>query len=253
MRKKNGYFITFEGIDGSGKSTQILALANSLKSLGYQLLVTGEPPQLSLKNAPHAMVESLAQLQKFYSVEEIKGKWLGQWVRQLLLYEKNLTFEPLTQLYLLLAARYQHITQYILPQLQMDRLVICDRFIDSTYAYQAYGMGLDIEIVKNLCQPLEQLLCPDLTILLDLDYSVAQKRLNYRQMDITKNSASTDHELDQIEMQSRDFFIKVRRGFLARAKTEPIRMSIISAEQSKEVIANQILTLVLQRLEQKLP
>ncbi len=174
-------FVVVEGIEGSGKSTLIGGLAARLGAEGLDVLVTREPG----------------------------GTPVGDAVREIFL-NRSIAIAPLTETLLVNAARAQHVSDVIRPGLDAGRIVLCDRFVDSTLAYQGYGRGLDVEVVRALCAIATAGLQPDLVLLLDLAVGVARARLRDR-------SAA----VDRIESEDDAFHERVRRGFIALAKDSP--------------------------------
>ena len=199
----NGYFITFEGSEGCGKTTQIEALAKALEAEGKTVLITREPG----------------------------GTVIGEKIRNLLedpSHENAIS--DMTELLLFSASRAELIASRIQPALERGEIVICDRFYDSTYVYQGLGRAIDMNIVEQLNQITVGPLKPDLTILLDLDAKIGIERAKSRQ----------SGELDRIENESLDFFEAVREGYLALAKKETERFKIIdgllSVDEIKAII-----------------
>lgn len=196
-----GLFITFEGGDGCGKTTQIKLLDEYLRSKGYKTLLTREPG----------------------------SKGLGEKLREILLnYDGEVS--PVCESFLFLADRAQHVDCIIKPALEEGIIVLCDRHIDSTVAYQGYGRGLDLEQIQNLNNIATSGLKPDLTIVLDVDVETSQKRVGV--------------EKDRMESAGIEFFERVRKGFLEIAKTEPERVKVVDSTQSIEEIHKQIVELV---------
>ncbi len=195
--KQVGLFITFEGIEGCGKTTQIELLAPWLKARGHTVCVTYEPG----------------------------GTLLGQEIRKILL-SPNFSPAKETELLLYLAERAEHVEKVIRPGLEESKIVLCDRYHDSTLAYQGYGRGLEFEWVNNLFKQLKWPK-PDLTFLLDCPVEVGFKRLRGR-------------SLDRIEGEKMAFHQRVREGFLSLAQMEPERIKVIDATQSIENIQIQI-------------
>ena len=199
----SGYFITFEGSEGCGKTTQIEALAKALEAKGKTVLITREPG----------------------------GTIIGEKIRHLLQdpSHKN-EISDMTELLLFSASRAELIASRIQPALERGEIVICDRFYDSTYVYQGLGRAIDMNIVKQLNQITVGTLKPDLTILLDLDTKVGIDRAKSRQ----------SGELDRIENESLAFFEAVRNGYLELAKIEPERFKtidgLLSVDAIKEII-----------------
>lgn len=195
----SGYFITFEGSEGCGKTTQIEALAKALEAQGKTVLITREPG----------------------------GTLIGEKIRNLLQdpgHENEIS--DMAELLLFSASRAELIASRIQPALKRGEIVICDRFYDSTYVYQGLGRAIDMEIVEQLNQITVGTLKPDLTILLDLDAKVGIDRAKSRQ----------SGELDRIENESLAFFEAVRNGYLELAKKEPERFKTIDGLLSVDAI-----------------
>ena len=195
----NGYFITFEGSEGCGKTTQIEALAKALEAEGKTVLITREPG----------------------------GTIIGEKIRDLLQDPSHdNAISDMTELLLFSASRAELIASRIQPALDRGEIVICDRFYDSTYVYQGLGRAIDMNIVEQLNQITVGSLKPDLTILLDLDAKVGIERAKSRQ----------SGELDRIENESLAFFEAVRNGYLELAKKEPERFKTIDGLLSVDAI-----------------
>lgn len=195
----NGYFITFEGSEGCGKTTQIEALAKALEAQGKTVLITREPG----------------------------GTLIGEKIRDLLQdpsHKDNIS--DMTELLLFSASRAELINCRIQPALARGEIVICDRFYDSTFVYQGLGRAIDINIVEQLNQITVGKLKPDLTILLDLDAKIGIERAKSRQ----------SGALDRIENESLAFFEAVRNGYLVLAKKEPERFKTIDGLLSVDAI-----------------
>ena len=176
-------FIVVEGIEAGGKSTLVRGLARHLAKAGHDALVTREPG----------------------------GTALGQRIRELFLGpESGLAIEPLAEAYLVNAARVQHVRDVLRPALEARRIVLCDRFTDSTLAYQGYGRGLPLDQLALLCAAAADGVTPDLTLLVDLPFEVAARRMRERGGDT-----------DRIEAESTAFHERVRQGFLAIAASRP--------------------------------
>lgn len=199
----SGYFITFEGSEGCGKTTQIEALAKTFEAKGKTVLITREPG----------------------------GTVIGEKIRNLLQdpSHKN-EIRDMTELLLFSASRAELIASRIKPALERGEIVICDRFYDSTYVYQGIGRAIEMNIVDQLNQITVGALKPNLTILLDLDAKIGIERAKSRQAG----------ELDRIENESLAFFEAVRNGYLKLAEKEPERFKIIdgllSVDAIKEII-----------------
>ena len=190
MHDLRGRFITFEGLDGSGKSTQIEKLAGALRSLRLEVLLTREPG----------------------------GTSIGESIRHLLLDSGTQGLLPHTEMALMFAARAQHLRELILPALTQGHYVLCDRFTDSTEAYQGGGRELGSEVVLAMHRILCDNIQPDLTLLLDCDLSVSLARAQQR--NLTTNASGQVDE-NRFEMESRAFFGRVHDAFLAIAQREP--------------------------------
>lgn len=195
-----GLFITFEGVEGAGKTTQIERLRSALAESGFSPYVTREPG----------------------------GESVAESIRDVLLNPERV-ITPTAELLLFLAARAQVTANVIKPRLESGDMVICDRFIDSTLAYQGYARGHDIEMVDQLNRLATSGLSPDLTILLDLDPAVGLAR-------------QQDH--NRMEGESLDFHRRVRQGFLEEARKKPQRFRVIDASQPPESVHAQILAAV---------
>jgi dTMP kinase len=192
-----GKFITFEGIDGSGKSTLISAIRERLLEKGIKeekILITKEPG----------------------------GTDFAELLRDVL--AKKVDREPLAELFALLSARYDHTKRKIIPALREGKIVICDRYSDSTFAYQVFGKGLEYYIVTHLNKIASLKLKPDLTILLDLDPKIAFERLKDKR--------------DHYESLGLEFFERVRYGYLALAKRAKKRIKVIDGSRSFEDVLN---------------
>lgn len=205
----NGIFITFEGNDGSGKSTQIKFLSQCLMEEGYDVLLTREPG----------------------------GCKISEKLRDILLDAENNDLSPLTELLIYEAARAQHMHQVILPALTMGKIVICDRFTDSTTAYQGYGRGLDLAQIKTLNDVAVQGRYPDITILLNLD----PEHSFLRKGGVDQN--------DRIEQEGLAFHKRVYEGYMALAAENPNRIITLDvAKNTKYQTADIIYSLIKERL-----
>ncbi|UCJ15902.1 dTMP kinase [Pseudomonas sp. MM211] len=205
----SGLFITLEGPEGAGKSTNREYLAALLREQGIDVLLTREPG----------------------------GTPLAERVRELLLAPSDEPMASDTELLLVFAARAQHLAQVIVPALQRGEVVLCDRFTDATYAYQGGGRGLDVERIAQLERFVQGALRPDLTLVFDLPVEVGLAR------------AAARGRLDRFEQEGREFFEAVRSTYLQRAKAEPARYRIIDAAQSLEAVQRDLDALLPQLLE----
>ncbi|MEM8727511.1 MAG: dTMP kinase [Chlamydiota bacterium] len=195
-RRNKGLFITFEGGEGAGKTTLINRVYDALSATGHRAIKTLEPG----------------------------GTPLGHAIRKLLLHEEKTSICERAELFLFLADRAHHVKTVILPALEGGKIVLCDRFSDSTLAYQGAARRLDIERLRLLCSAATDGLIPDLTLYLDLDPKVGLER------------AKKQHLPDRLERENPAFHIELRKGFLSLAREEPERFRVIDAEQEIEAI-----------------
>lgn len=201
------FFITFEGPEGSGKTTHSKLLYEFLNKIGLRVIYTREPG----------------------------GTDVGEKIRKILLDPKNRTLGAVSEMLLYMAARSRIVEEKILPALKEGKVVICDRFLDSSLAYQGYGGGLDTGLIKKLGSLVTRGLRPDLTILLDIDVKEGLRRSGAFK--------------DRIERRPLAYHKKVRRGYLALAKEEPKRIKVISAKASiqdtQELIRRSVTKIIL--------
>jgi len=202
---KRGYFITFEGPEGAGKSSQIRLLGAALTAAGHEVVVTREPGGTPLAEAIRNVV---------------KGHQGGEEVH------------PVTELLLMEAARSQHVSQVIRPAVAAGKIVLCDRFFDSTTAYQGGGRGLDMETILRLNSFASLGIVPDLTILLDLAPERGFER--------TEQRTETQGEYDRFEIEKLDFHRRVRAVFLELARREPDRFKVVDADRGQAAIQKDI-------------
>jgi dTMP kinase len=190
-------FVSLEGPDGSGKTTQISFLAEYLQTLGHEVLITREPG----------------------------GTPIGDQIRSVIHDVKNVEMTGEAEFLLYSASRAQHVREAIMPHLEKGGTVVCDRFADSSMAYQGYGRELDLERVRIITRFATHGLTPHLTIYLDLPVEVGLER---------KQSAHRAHagEWNRLDQQTIDFYHRVRRGYLRMAEAEPDRWLVIDATQS---------------------
>ena len=207
-----GRFITIEGGEGVGKSTQLAALREWLDAQGFDVVFTREPG----------------------------GTPRAERIRELLLENAEESMPAICELLLMFAARATHIANVIEPALRRGAWVVCDRFTDATYAYQGWGRGLDIAHIATLEQLVQQDLRPDLTLLLDapLDLSATRARARNQSAGVT----------DRFEREQREFFERVRAGYLDRARLEPMRIVIIDASLDVQTVTEAIRTTIRDRL-----
>jgi len=197
-----GVLITFEGVEGSGKTTQMRRLERWLKREGFRVERTREPD----------------------------GTALGAAVRRLFA-EPGVRVAPLTELFLFLAARHQHVGEKLRPWLHSGRVVLSDRYADATVAYQGYGRGLDPEMIRELNLRATGGVLPDLTVLFDLDPAAGFRRIRRRR-------------LDRFEREALAFHRRVRRGYREIAKAESKRVRIVDAEAPPDAVAARVRALV---------
>ena len=210
---ERGRFITFEGGEGCGKSTQVKRLAAALEAKGVKVLLTREPG----------------------------GTRLAEMIRTLLKDEAEDPPVDRAELLLFLAARAQLVRNVIRPALDAGTWVLSDRFSDSTIAYQGYGRGLPVDFVKAANDFACEGLTPDLTFLLDVEPSVAAQRMRGRE-------AATNTSADRIERAGEDFHARLRRGFLELAAANPSRIVTIDASGTPDEVARKILLALPERL-----
>lgn len=201
--KARGKFITIEGMEGVGKTTNIALVERLLSDRGIDFITTREPG----------------------------GTPLAENVRSLLLGHSAEIMEPVTELLLVFAARAQHVRQLIRPALDDGRWVVCDRFTDSTYAYQGAGRGLDLNLIRELERLTIDDFQPDLTIVLDLAPEVGLRR------------AETRAEKDRFEIEGIDFFRRVRNCYLERAEVHA-RMRVVGADADLETVASGVAAII---------
>ena len=192
-----GLFITLEGVDGVGKTTQALLLKRYLEGQGHEVLHTFEPG----------------------------GTHLGSQIRALLLNPEHRELSSMTEILLYAADRAQHVFEVVRPALEEGKTVICERFVDSSVAYQGFGLGLEIDAVKTVNHWATGGLVPNLTIYLDANPAESLAK--------TKG--------DRIEQRTLDYYSRVREGFLTMARAEPKRFRVISAAGTREEVAARVL------------
>ena len=230
---KRALFITLEGGEGSGKSTQAKLLAQRLTGAGREVALTQEPAGTPLGVLVKGVFERLAHPSA--RPEASKG---GR--------RDSRVGPPITlraELFLFAAARADHVRTVVLPSLDSGHIVVCDRFADSTVAYQGHGRRLPLEEIATLNRIATQDLSPDLTLLLDLPPEVGIARAN-------ATHETGDKQRDALGEETLDFHRRVRRGFLAIAREEPERVVVIDATQPEASVTEAIWSEVQQRLTQ---
>jgi dTMP kinase len=206
MRRRHGFLLTVEGVDGSGKSTQIRRILAYLKKRGVAVTFVREPG----------------------------GTLLGEHIRGWLLKKRRTVLSAPTELHLYLAARGQVYADVIKPALAKGELVLCDRFTDSTLAYQGAGRGFDVKLLRALNDLCTESRRPDLTLFLDLPLSVSAKRQGKRP--------------DRMESEKTRFFRQVRRGYQQIARAEPARVVHLDARGTKAEVFGKIESILNRRL-----
>jgi dTMP kinase len=204
-------FITFEGGEGSGKSTAIKHVVETLTKEGYQIVLTREPG----------------------------GTPISEEIRNVILDKKNTAMDPKTEALLYAASRRQHIVEKILPALKEGKLVLCDRYLDSSLAYQGGARGLGIQEVYQMNQFATEGLEPDLTILFDIEPEIGLKRI----------AANSGREVNRLDVEKLSFHHKVLDAFHLLAKQNPNRYYVIDASKSPEEVAQEALAAIEQRLK----
>lgn len=205
---QRGLFISFEGVEGAGKTTQIALARQALTALGHPPLLLREPG----------------------------GTAIGDRIRQLLLERSDEPMRPLAEFFLFCASRNQLVESVIRPALERGDVVLCDRFTDSSLAYQGFARGLPLEALRHLNEVATGGLKPDLTLLLDLPVEAGLARARLR-----REAAGID---DRFEAEQLEFHRRVREGFLSLAAAEPARIRIIDASRDPERIAADIRALL---------
>ena len=200
-------FITIEGIEGSGKTTQLKYMVEFLQDQGHDCVVTREPG----------------------------GTEIGSKIRAILLDPSSSTMDPVAELLLYLADRIQHLKEFVKPSLISGKTVLCDRYIDATLAYQGYARGLDIQLINRIHQLTGGELKPDLTILLDLPPKIGLKRA-WGQIACGKR----DGLETRFEAEDLVFHDKVRKGYLELSQLEPGRFRIIDASMNEDQVRQSI-------------
>lgn len=216
---RRGKFITFEGLDGTGKSTQMRKLAAVLRDAGHKVVETREPG----------------------------GTATGEKIRKVLLDSGTAGLSSLAEMALMFASRAQHIAEVIEPGLAAGAIVLCDRFTDSTEAYQGNGRRLGSNAVLDLHRVLCGGLQPDLTILMDSDVNASVSRARRRNKRDSK-SAGRGHDENRFEQEKRSFFARVHDGYTAIAKREPGRVVVVDARGTPAQTHEKIVEIARKRL-----
>ena len=203
-------FITLEGPEGSGKTTAVEAAVKKLEEMGYEIVRTREPG----------------------------GTPIAEQIRNVILDKGNTAMDGRTEALLYAASRRQHLVEKVWPALKEGKIVICDRYLDSSLAYQGGARGLGIDEILNVNLFATENTWPDLTLLFDIKPEVGLARIN----------ANADREVNRLDLEKIDFHNKVRDSFLALAKRFPDRYVIIDASQSREAVAKATMEAILSRL-----
>lgn len=196
-----GLFVSFEGTDGSGKTTQISFLKHYLQDKGFDVLITREPG----------------------------GTKISEQIRNVLLDNANLGMSPVCEMLLYAAARAEHVDKIIIPALNEGKIVLCDRFIDSSLAYQGFGRGLGVDIVEQVNTTALSGLMPDLTLLFTVNTECGIAR-----------RIAAKKETDRLESEAMDFHDRVSAGFTEISLRYPDRIKVLNAEQSIENLFNDV-------------
>lgn len=202
-----GLFVTLEGGEGSGKTTQGKLLSRHLQEMGHSVVWTKEPG----------------------------GTEIGQALRKVVMSNRHKNMVPETELLIYLADRTQHVKSKIIPAIREGKIVISDRYHDSSVAYQHFARGIPMATLDFLFRNLAGGLVPDITFFLDIPQKAAMKR-------VEKRIISDPDSLSKFEEETHSFHRKVRQGFLEIAEREPDRVKVISADQSRDVVFNRMLS-----------
>ena len=213
---RGGFFLSVEGIDGCGKTTQIQLLVDRLSALGMPTLLAQEPG----------------------------GTAIGQLIRNVLLDSKNRGIQPMTELLLFFASRAQNLAEVIRPALDAGQVVVCDRFTDASAAYQGYGRALGFAAVRQLSEIACSNFQPDLTLWLDIEPSAALARVQER-------NSGQDSARDRMESEALEFFLRVRDGYARIHAEEPERFRRIAADGSIAEVSAQVMAAVLPALRER--
>lgn len=213
-----GYFITFEGVEGCGKTTQIRMLSEFLSARGIRIRLTREPG----------------------------GCPIADKIRAILLDAENRALAPLSELMLYAAARAQHVAEVINPALSAGEVVLCDRFCDATTAYQSFGRGIDRSVIDTLNSHACQGVSPDLTVLFDCDAAVGLSRARQR------IEASSGPREERFELEALAFHQRVRAGYLQLATEQPDRFLIINGADTIDNIFTALSSQIMSRIPEAL-
>lgn len=209
----SGYFITFEGVEGAGKTTVLHALSDKLISLGYEVITTREPG----------------------------GIQIAEEIREIILDRNNTRMEARTEALLYAAARRQHLVEKVLPALKKGKIVLCDRFIDSSLAYQGHARGLGMDEVYQMNQFAIQDVMPDMTLLFDIHPKKGLERI----------TANKDREKNRLDLEKLDFHQKVYEGYQILHERFPNRIQLINADQALDDVNQHALGAILTYIKNK--
>lgn len=203
-------FITLEGPEGSGKTTAVESAVKALTEMGYQIVRTREPG----------------------------GTPIAEEIRNVILDKKNVNMDPRTEALLYAASRRQHLVEKVWPALKEGKIVICDRYLDSSLAYQGGARGLGVDNILNINMFATENTWPDLTLLFDIDPEIGLARI----------ASNANREVNRLDLEKIDFHKKVRQTFLDLAKRYPERFVIIDASLSREEVAKNTLDAIMKRI-----
>lgn len=206
-----GLFITIEGPEGSGKSTALKIVAKRLEDEGYSLVLTREPG----------------------------GCEISEQIRNVILNNNNTSMDIITEALLFAAARRQHLVSKVWPSIKEGKIVFCDRYLDSSLAYQGYARNLGVDTVLNINSFATDGTFPDLTLLFDIDVNEGLNRIH----------ANSEREVNRLDKEKISFHENVRKGYLELAKKYPNRIVVIDASKSVEEVANSAYLAIKERLK----
>jgi len=206
-----GFFIVFEGIEGAGKSTLMQRLSQELKKKGIPFKTTREP------GGPHT----------------------AEVIREVIL-KKDLPIEPMTELFLLMASRYENTVKVIIPALEEGYIVISDRYRDSSVAYQGYGRGIPLDFIEELNEKATLGLKPDIVFIIDISVEEMIRRIEGR-----------GGERNRMDSQEMDFYRKARMGYLLMAREDPDRYVVLDGTMSEDELIGKIMDIMRQKMKEK--
>ncbi len=248
-----GLFITLEGPEGSGKSSAIKIVVEKLKALGYEIVMTrepgGTPISEQIRNVildnnnteedPRTEALLYAASRRQHLVEKI---WPaineGEQIRNVILDNNNTEEDPRTEALLYAASRRQHLVEKIWPAINEGKIVICDRYLDSSLAYQGHARGLGIDNILKVNEYATEGTFPDLTLLFDIEPEIGFERIN-------KNK---DREVNRLDKEALSFHHKVREGYLLLSKRFSDRYEVIDASKDLDTVVNNVYNVILKRL-----